>query len=69
MGKRVLPVIRTISYVQSANGPVAFDSLSAEDRQQVATQLKITYLNELFRGKAVFSVKGGEEAQRKPAEA
>lgn len=35
-------------------GEVDVDTLTPEQKRELATQLKITYLNALFRGQAVF---------------
>lgn len=50
-------VIRTESFVRVDGTPVRFSDLTEEQKRQAATAIKITYLNELFRGKAVFSKK------------
>lgn len=46
--------IRTESFVRVGEALVRFDDLTEEQKREAATRLKITYLNELFRGKAVF---------------
>lgn len=51
--------IKVISYVHTKDGGLAeVDSLSAEDKKRVATELKLRYMNALYRGKATFSVAG-----------
>lgn len=48
--------IRTESYVKNAAGElIPFDSLPPEVRRKAAMELKCRYLNELYRGKAVFT--------------
>lgn len=49
--------IRTESFVRVGGTPVRFSDLTPEQKCQAATAIKITYLNELFRGKAVFTQK------------
>ena len=46
--------IKTVSYVHVGDKLVRMDDLDAELRRKIATRLKITYLNALFRGKATF---------------
>ena len=54
--------IRTVSYVKTKDGgKVRFDSLPPEVRKKAATQLLITYMNELFKGKAIFFEAGTED--------
>ena len=54
--------IKTVSYVHSADGGlIPFDDLTPEQKQKAATQLKLTFLNELFRGRAEFFIT--EESQ------
>lgn len=54
--------IHVVSYVHTENGDVKFDDLPREQRERVATQLKITYLNAMFAGKAVFAEEKGDQA-------
>lgn len=49
-----LTKIHTASYVRKDGEPVRLDSLPEETRQKIATQLMITYMNELYRGQAEF---------------
>lgn len=53
--------IRTVSYVRSGGELVRFDSLPENIKREAATRLKATYLNELYRGKAVFEAITKEE--------
>lgn len=51
--------IRTVSYVHVGDRLVNTDELSPEQRAELATWLKCTYLNELYRGKAEFRPAAG----------
>ena len=53
--------IRTVSYIRSGGELVRFDSLPEHLKREAATKLKTTYLNELYRGKAVFEAVTKEE--------
>ncbi|MGM9562489.1 MAG: hypothetical protein ACI3VQ_00235 [Faecousia sp.] len=53
--------IRTVSFVRVGGELVRFDSLPQELRRKAATKLKTTYLNELYRGTAVFEANTKEE--------
>ena len=57
MAKRNQEPIRVRAFVTIDGQEVDVDTLSPEMRQEVATALKVKYLNALFRGTAVFSVK------------
>ncbi len=46
--------INTVSFVHRGDDLVNTDDLNAEQRHRLATWLKTTYLNTLFRGKAAF---------------
>lgn len=46
--------IRVISYVQVGEELVEVERLNAEQKKELATWLKCTYLNHLFAGQAVF---------------
>lgn len=46
--------IRTVSFVHIGDELVDTDELNDDQRRRLATWLKITYLNTLFRGKAEF---------------
>lgn len=46
--------IKTVSFVHVGDKLVSTDELTAEQRTQVATWIKTTYLNNLFQGKAKF---------------
>lgn len=46
--------IRTVSFVHIGDELVNTDDLNEEQRRKLATWLKTTYLNALFRGKAEF---------------
>lgn len=46
--------IRVISYVHTERGLVDVDDLTPEEKSRAATEIKTTWLNELFRGKAAF---------------
>lgn len=47
--------IRVVSYVHTDQGLVEFDDLTPEQKQKAATELKLRYMNDLYRGKAVFT--------------
>lgn len=47
--------IRVVSYVHVGDELVCTDDLSKDQKKQLATWLKTTYLNSLFAGKAQFS--------------
>ena len=54
--------IKVVSYVHVGEQLVNTEELDPERRQQLATWIKCTYLNELFRGKARFyPVEGGDK--------
>ena len=46
--------IKTVSYVHVGDKLVCTDDLDAERKTQLGNWLKTTYLNELFRGQAIF---------------
>ena len=50
--------IRVISYVHTERGLVDFDELAPEEQTRAATAIKLKYMNELYRGKAVFEAGG-----------
>ena len=53
--------IRTESFIR-VNGALArFDTLPEELKREAATQIKCTYMNELYRGKAVFEARKTKE--------
>lgn len=55
MAKRQREPIIVKAYVKTADGvEVDVDTLTPEQKRAFATQMKITYLNALFRGQAVF---------------
>ena len=47
--------IHVVSYVQTVDGPVRFDDLTPEQKRKAATQIKASYLNALYAGRAVFT--------------
>ena len=53
------PEIKVISYVRKGDELVRFDDLSKEEREKIATDLKIRWLNALFAGQAVFAAADG----------
>jgi len=58
MGKRKQEPIIVKAYVKTADGgEVDVDTLGDEQREKLGTWLRVTYLNELCRGKAKFHVK------------
>lgn len=46
--------IKTVSFVHIGDRLVNTDDLNDEQHRRLATWLKMTYLNTLFRGKAIF---------------
>ena len=63
MAKKREPII-VKAYVKTADGgEVDVDTLAPEQKREFATQMKITYLNALFRGQAVF-YRAGEGAEK-----
>lgn len=52
--------IKTVSFVHIGDELVNTDDLNDEQRRRLATWLKTTYLNALFRGKAEFFESSGE---------
>ena len=53
--------IRTESFIR-VNGALArFDTLPEELKREAATKIKLTYMNELYRGKAVFEARKEKE--------
>lgn len=46
--------IKVISYVHTERGLVDVDELTPEERTRAATEIKLRWMNELYRGKAVF---------------
>ena len=49
--------IRVESFIRVNGERVRFSDLTPEQREIAATTLKLTYLNELYRGKAEFFIK------------
>ncbi len=48
--------IHVIRYVHKDGGLVDIDELTPEDRLEAAKQIKLTWLNGLFQGRAVFEI-------------
>ena len=46
--------IKVISFVHTERGLVDVDELTPEEKSRAATEIKLKWLNELYRGKAVF---------------
>ena len=64
MAKKQREPIIVKAYVKTADGgEVDVDTLTPEQKREFATQMKITYLNALFRGQAVF-YRAGEGAEK-----
>ena len=53
--------IRTESFIRVNGALVRFDTLPEELKREAATKIKCTYMNELYRGKAVFEAITKEE--------
>lgn len=64
MAKRNREPIRVEAYVTVGGREVSVDDLSPEQRAELGTWLRLTCLNELFRGQAVFHTKDGKEPGR-----
>ncbi len=65
MAKKREPII-VKAYVKTADGgEVDVDTLNPEQKEELAAWLKITYLNALFRGQAVFYLAGEEQKHGK----
>ena len=60
MGKRKEIKIRVESYVHVGDQLVNTDDLTYEQKVQLAWWIKLTYCQELYRGKAVFSLAKNE---------
>lgn len=52
--------IKVCTYVHSAEGEKELCTLDEKTRERVATELKIMYMNALYRGKAEFFAKEKE---------
>lgn len=63
MARRQQEPIKVRAFVTVNGEYVDVDTLSPEMRKEVATQLKLKWMNAMFRGKAVFSV---AEEQKDP---
>ena len=66
MARRQQEPIKVRAFVTVNGEYVDVDTLSPEMRKEVATQLKLKWMNAMFRGKAVFSV---AEEQKSPDQA
>ena len=65
MARRKREPIIVKAFVKTADsGEVDVDTLTPEQKREFATQMKITYLNALFRGQAVFYRAGEEKGER-----
>ena len=53
--------IRTESFIRVNGALVRFDTLPEALKREAATQIKLTYMNELYRGKAVFEARKEKE--------
>ncbi|WP_312637337.1 hypothetical protein [Oscillibacter sp.] len=56
MARRQREPIRVEAFVTVNEQKVNIDTLSKEKRCEIGAVLKVTYLNALFRGKAVFHI-------------
>jgi len=63
VAKRQQEPIQVRSFVTVNGESVEVASLSPEMRREVATQLKLRFLNAMFRGQAVFSVAEKKEEE------
>jgi len=50
--------IRVVSFVHKDGALVDLDDLGPEDKARAATELRTIWMNELYRGKAVFAAEG-----------
>lgn len=50
--------IKVVRLIHTERGLVDMDDLVPEEKARAATQIALTYLNELYRGKAVFTAEG-----------
>ena len=57
MAKRNQEPIQVRAFVTVGDREVDVDTLSPEMRRRLATELKLKYMNTLFRGQAVFTVR------------
>ena len=65
MARRKREPIIVKAFVKTADGgEVDVDTLTPEQKREFATQMKITYLNALFRGQAVFYRAGEKKGER-----
>lgn len=65
MARRKREPIIVKAFVKTADGgEVDVDTLTPEQKREFATQMKITYLNALFQGQAVFYRAGEEKGER-----
>lgn len=65
MAKRQREPIRVEAFVTINGQDVNLDTLPKEKRSMIGAALKVTYLNALFRGKAVFRI-GENEKKSNP---
>ena len=63
MAKKREPIIVKAIVKTEDGGEVDVATLTPEQKREFATQMKITYLNALFRGQAVF-YRAGEGAEK-----
>lgn len=63
MAKRQREPIRVEAFVTVNGQEVNIDTLPKEKRNEIGAALKVTYLNALFRGKAVFRI--GESRRKR----
>lgn len=61
MAKRQREPIRVEAFVTVDGQEVNIDTLPKEKRSEIGAALKVTYLNALFRGKAVFRIEKAQE--------
>lgn len=65
MARRKREPIIVKAFVKTADGgELDVDTLTPEQKREFATQMKITYLNALFRGQAIFYRAGEEKGER-----
>lgn len=62
MAKRQREPIRAEAFVTIHGQEVNIETLPEEKRSEIGAELKVTYLNALFRGKAVFHI--GENGEK-----
>ncbi len=53
--------IKVVRLIHTERGLVDMDDLAPEEKARAATAIMLTYMNELYRGKAVFTAEGANQ--------